>query len=214
MKGLLIKDIRLMKIQAKFFVMIIFISLVISTMNADPTFAIGFMGFVGSMFTMSTISYDEFDNGHAFLFTLPISRNSYVIEKYCFGLLLGFASWLVGTALSLVSIVVIGRGDVKGALLAALLILPMIILLFSFMAPFQIKYGGEKGRLVMIGAVGIIMIISFIATKLIDQQALIQLLNALLENMYLTIAVLIVVTLLVFGVSLMSSLVIMNKKQF
>ena len=34
---------------------------------------------------MSSISYDEFDNGNAFLFSLPITRKDYVLEKYIFG---------------------------------------------------------------------------------------------------------------------------------
>ena len=59
------------------------------------TFAIGFLTFVMSLFSVSSISYDEFDNGNAFLFSLPITRTTYVVEKYCFGLILGLSAWTV-----------------------------------------------------------------------------------------------------------------------
>ena len=81
MKGLLIKDLKLLKGQKNFFVVLIVIAIVLSVSMSSPSFVIGYMTFIGAVFTLSTISYDEFDNGNAFLFTLPFSRMDYVIEK-------------------------------------------------------------------------------------------------------------------------------------
>lgn len=53
-----------------------------------------------SMFSLSTISYDEFDNGNAFLFSLPITRKGYVIEKYIFGIMLGVISLILSTIIA------------------------------------------------------------------------------------------------------------------
>ena len=52
----------------------------------NPTFAVVFITVMCTMFTVSTLSYDEYENGMAYLFTLPISRNTYVLEKYVFAL--------------------------------------------------------------------------------------------------------------------------------
>ena len=82
MKGLLIKDFKLIKMHRNYFAMIIAIAFVISLLTEDTTFMLGFISFITSMFTISTISYDEFDNGNAFLFTLPIDRKKYAAENY------------------------------------------------------------------------------------------------------------------------------------
>ena len=92
MKGLLVKDFKLIKLQKNFFIVIIAIAIGLAVINDSPTFMLGFLTFVVSMFTLSTITYDEFDNGNAFLFTLPISRKSYVVEKYGFSFLVGTGS--------------------------------------------------------------------------------------------------------------------------
>ena len=59
MKGLLIKDFKLMKGQSKFFI-IIFVSAIFMGITAkDLGFSIGFLGFIGSLFTLSSISNDK-----------------------------------------------------------------------------------------------------------------------------------------------------------
>ena len=83
MKGLLVKDFKLMKGQKNFFLIIAAIAASTAFFSDDTSFFMGFLPFILSMFALSTISYDEFDNGNAFLFTLPISRTGYTIEKYC-----------------------------------------------------------------------------------------------------------------------------------
>ena len=82
MKGLLIKDFKLMKGQKNFFLAIVAIALAMITLSPGTSFAIGFLGFVGSLFSLSSISYDEFDNGNAFLFSLPITQRVCVRKIY------------------------------------------------------------------------------------------------------------------------------------
>ena len=89
MKGLLIKDFKLMKEQKNFLLIILIITIGMSLFTNDLSFALGFLTFIVSLFSLSTTSYDEFDNGNAFLFTLPITRSKYVIEKYYLSMILG-----------------------------------------------------------------------------------------------------------------------------
>ena len=70
MKGLLIKDFKLMKMQRNFFFVIVMISVGQALFSGSLSVPIGFATFVFPLFTLSTISYDEFDNGNAFLFSL------------------------------------------------------------------------------------------------------------------------------------------------
>ena len=62
MKGLLQKDFRLMVKQSRFFGTIGFVAVIFASMVKDTSFIISYLTFIGFMFTLSTINYDEFDN--------------------------------------------------------------------------------------------------------------------------------------------------------
>lgn len=111
MKGLLIKDFKLLKGQKNFFMAITAISIIMIIVSPGTSFPIGLLGFVGALFSLSSISYDEFDNGNAFLFSLPITRKDYVLEKYIFGLISGIMFLLLGTVISLVAIGITKTGS-------------------------------------------------------------------------------------------------------
>ena len=87
MKGLLIKDIKLMKNQKTFFVAMIFVGIMFLITQETPYFVIAYITTMFSMFTITTLTYDEFENGAAFLFTLPFGRRDYVKEKYLYGMI-------------------------------------------------------------------------------------------------------------------------------
>ena len=165
MKGLFIKDFKLMKMQRNFFFVIIAISVGMALFSDDSSFVIGFFPFVLSLFTLSTISYDEFDNGNAFLFTLPVSRTDYVVEKYGLALLLGGGAWVLAMIFSAVSGIWKGTAAVLDITMSALMILPALIALQAVMIPFQLKFGGEKGRIALLGALGGLCMLGIAAAK-------------------------------------------------
>ena len=57
MKGLLIKDFKLLKGQKNFFMTITAISIIMIIVSPGTSFPIGFLGFVGALFSLSSISY-------------------------------------------------------------------------------------------------------------------------------------------------------------
>lgn len=77
MKGLLIKDMKLMKNMRNSIVMILLIAVGMGSYLKDGSFLIVYLSLIGATFTTSTLSYDEFDNGYSFLFSLPVTRKSY-----------------------------------------------------------------------------------------------------------------------------------------
>ena len=95
MRGLLVKDLRLMMGQKKFLLLLLFMTVVLN-FNDNITFVVYYLTFVCSFFVISSIAYDENDNGYPFLFCLPIDRSVYVREKYVFEVLLNIVSWLAG----------------------------------------------------------------------------------------------------------------------
>ncbi len=217
MKGLLIKDIMLMKMQKSFFLVITVLSVVMAYSMDNISFIMGYLCFVMPLFALSTISYDEFDNGSAFLFSLPISRKSYVVEKYCFGLLLGIGALILGAVLTVVVETVKGAEDLTETLTALPFIFCAMTVLLSVFIPVQIKFGGEKSRFVIIAIGGITVAIGYAVLKTltflgVDVQMLANTLSELPIDTLIAGAFLL--TLCITALSIGISIGILEKKEF
>lgn len=149
MKGLLIKDIRLMRNQGGLLLaMLILVALVLGVFSdVAPFFVVAYITIFLSIFVASTISYDEFDNGYLFLMTLPVTRKKYVDEKYIFGILISISAWCVGmaagTALMIAQGAKTGVGEWIGGNLMYICIAWMLM---SIMTPLRFKFDSEKAR--------------------------------------------------------------------
>ena len=207
MKGLLIKDFKLLKGQKNFFMAIMAISIIMIITSPGTSFPIGFLGFVGSLFSLSSISYDEFDNGNAFLFSLPITRKDYVLEKYIFGLISGMTSLLLGTVISLVAIGITKTGSFNEIFITAGSLFPTILLILSIMLPFILKFGG-MGFIFVIG----LLLIKATEFMGIDLYALLKKLPQFEPQMYVLLFLLL--SVIVLTISYLISLAIMKKKEF
>ncbi len=64
MKGLLVKDIRLMKNQITFMALIIVICGIFLVMGEELSFVTGYLAAILSIMVINTLKYDEFDNGY------------------------------------------------------------------------------------------------------------------------------------------------------
>ncbi len=217
MKGLLIKDLRLLGGQKTFFGALIVIAAGMTLFTEDTTFAVGFLALVASMFSLSSISYDEMDNGNAFLFCLPISRALYAAEKYCFGLLLGSGAWLAATLFVLCVNVYKRAALPLDILLSSLMLLPLILLMQALVLPFDLKFGSERGRIAILGALGLLVLLGVLAVKGaeaagIDLAAVLDSLPPL--NMGLLIAAALLVSLVLWLLSMRISISIVKKKEF
>lgn len=211
MKGLLIKDFKLMKMQKRFFLLILLVGVVITFSSYDVAFTTGFMASVSFLFSISSISYDEFDNGNAFLFSLPISRRTYAVEKYIFGAILGCCAWV------LAMIIAISVGFLKGihpdteTWFSAFLILSMMFVILALMLPFQLKFGGERGRIVLLLVIGGLAP-NGLELIGIDLLAMLDAMPAVNAGIMSFITLLI--ALLFLGVSCLISIGIVQKKEF
>ena len=217
MKGLLIKDFRLMKGQKNFFFVIVVISVGMAAFSEDLSFMMSFLPFVLSLFTLSTISYDEFDNGNAFLFTLPVSRAGYTIEKYCLALLLGGGAWVLSVLLAMGAVILCETASLSETVMMAVMMLPPLIVIQAVMIPFQLKFGGEKGRIALIGVFGLLSVIGIAAVKAarmfgIDIEDMLGILPAV--SMGTIVAALMVIAVILLLISVKISISIMKGKEF
>lgn len=71
MRGLIIKDLKLIFLQKGFIFLSVIWLIALSIINDELIFLLAFIPYILSILTVSTISYDSFDNGYPFLFTLP-----------------------------------------------------------------------------------------------------------------------------------------------
>ncbi|MCH5264520.1 MAG: ABC-2 transporter permease [Lachnospiraceae bacterium] len=175
MKGMLVKDIRLMLQQKRFFIMLFIIAIVMTYSLEDESFVAGWLTVVCSIFAINTIGYDEFDNGYPFLMTLPMERKTYIRGKYLFGALLGVGAWLAYMAVSWVVLLVKGESDIMDILLSDgadnIIYISIFLFLMAVTIPFHIKYGSEKGRLIMLGEVGAVILLGYLGMELLGGMA-------------------------------------------
>lgn len=217
MKGLLIKDLLLLKNQQRFFLLILFMSVGMLLAGVNSLFVINYITLIITMFTLSSISYDEFDNGYAFLFTLPITRNQYAAEKYVFGFVTGGSACIIVTVIALIMNFVRGGAGTLELLITALLYLFMSLLFMAVVVPVQLKFGTEKGRIVLIFIIGIIFAAGFIVVKAaktfqLDLSTVVAALTSFAAGPVIIVLLLISLAA-VFGSYLISAN-IMKKKQF
>ena len=74
MKGLLIKDFKILKGQKQFFAAVLIVMTVFLMTSTSLSFVISYITVIMAMLTLTTIGYDEHENRMGYLFTLPVSR--------------------------------------------------------------------------------------------------------------------------------------------
>lgn len=164
MKGLLIKDWKLLKNQGKFYLAVVGIALIYTLFTDSAIFGIVYPTILVSMFAVTTISYDEYNNGMSFLFTLPISRKGYALEKYIFGCITVMISLAGIVGMNCVILLFRETGTIVKEQLEMRLSAGLgggiaVLLMLMFFIPIQLKWGAKKSQIVWIA--------SFLAAALI-----------------------------------------------
>ena len=168
MKGLLIKDFKLVfQNSFRFLILFVIVMFFLAT-NKDTNwlvpYIVSYTTMIAFIFGLTSFSYDDFENGIQFLLTLPITRKTYVKEKYvfCMGLcLIGglFSLLLLTCAFTIRGMELPAMGfllqNTLGNFLGSMVLLSLAI-------PFQIKFGATGKNIVyMVMCVIIILLVSF-----------------------------------------------------
>lgn len=216
MLGLLEKDLRL-TLARKQTLLIFFVVALIMGISMDGSFIVAYLTMLATILAVGTISYDEFDNGFAFLMTLPFERKTYVLEKYLFSLLLAAAAWCVGAILFCVgSGIRHNAANLTEELPMLVAVLPVMYLTAAVMIPLQLKYGAEKSRIVLLILFGVIAILIYSGNKIIDGSNALAGLAKTLDGTKPAVVLLVLAAAcaLVTVVSYFWSVHIMEKKEF
>ena len=167
MKGLLIKDIRLLLSMKQH--LLIFLGVCGSiAFTTDGSFIIGYAAGLTGIMGLSTLGFDEHDNGFPFLFSLPVDVKTYVNEKYLFCILLDLFGAAVGTALFILACLTKGKADaISDGIVYLALYLPMTLLLILSVLPCQMVFGREKSRIVTMIVYGVLFVLSAVIVKIV-----------------------------------------------
>jgi len=218
MKGLLIKDFKLITGQKRFLLVVPIFGLFFMITNEDAASGIGYIMMLTMFLVLGTISYDEYDNGMSFLMTLPIDRTMYVAEKYVFSGLLLFFSAI--TAFVFAMFVAIGMNITvvwKELLLTNGILLVAYWLMMAAAIPAQIKYGAEKGRIAIVLIGGGVFIIFVLLAKGkeyfgIDLSSLLTKLENLHESVFIIVGAVVVIGLTAGSYAISKNII--KKKEF
>lgn len=217
MAGLFDKDLRIL-LQRKQAILLFLAIAVVLGFSTGGTFVVGYTAICFLMLSVGTISYDEFDNGYSFLMTLPITRRTYILEKYLLSGVCGIVAWIVSVVICICESFFQKAAFVtEDFLVEAAAILPVVFLIMCMMIPVQIKYGAEKSRVVLVAVMGIAVVGGIGIKKAVELLNLP--LDAVLEKMYTITDVQILVGLVVLTIAAMLlsfaiSVRIMNHKEF
>ncbi len=221
MKGLLIKDFCLLLGQRNYLISAVFFGFFLSFLNGGE-FGSVYVVFMLSYFTLSTIVYDDYDNGMAFLMTLPVSRKGYVTEKYLLQAILSLGGGALGFLIRLL-VTCVQEGGVTMGILGELseFYFAFLLVIFTFLSiniALYVKFGSEKARMAFIGVLGIYGAFVFLWVKADDIPTLDRMVHTvsqwLRENEVLFLILFVLGAGLIVGISYLAAVRAMEKKEY
>lgn len=214
MRGLLMKDLQLMKVNKRMLFIIVALAVVMLVMgNSMNSFVIGYVTLVFAFQVLTTITYDEYDHSSAFLMTMPVTRTLYTLEKYVFAFFSMAVGWGGVVVLSAVfQLVSKTEGDWIEWLVGAIAVLAVALVLLAISIPVQLRFGGENGRIVIMTIVVVCVVAVFLFSKVIDIELVLDQFFGRLSAYAIPVVIAILVVL--YLVSICVSLRIIKKKEY
>ena len=223
MKGLLVKDLLLLKNQKRILILLLLVSVLFLYSAENAGFMITYCTFIASMLCVSTISYDEYHHGNQFLFTLPFLRKVYAREKYLLCIGSSCVVWFLATLISGAVTFLrpsVHTFDFSNFLLSSGVSFILLVFFLALLLPLQIRFGNEKGRLFVIifmgAGVGICISLESILREagIHAGDTLFEVLGFLQIHTEIAAVIALVLTALCCFISYLISVKIIEKKEF
>lgn len=209
MLGMIKKDLFMIKNSLKsiIFALIIFVFYTIM-FDMDMYFLLPFMTL---MISITTFSYDDFNNWHSFASTLPQGKVNVVKSKYITTISLIVITTIISIAFNYIMGGIKGTLNMEESLSSIMGELLAIIFMMSVLFPVLFKYGSEKGRIAMFtlgfGIVGL-----FVLLKKIVKIEIPTTLISFLDSHFLIVFIIAIIVLI--GISYVVSKKIYSKREF
>ena len=216
MKGLIIKDLCVIKNQMKTLLLVLAFFVIFSIINEDATFILFLIPFYMIMILITTFNYDEFNKWDSYCNSLPLSRKEIVKSKY----ILFNATSLIVLILGIIASFIIPNfieNTTFELLFASIIGVAFgICLVISLLIPFYYKFGANKGRIMLLLCVTIlVLLIGFITSlDVFNNSKLTLLFNSLNNLNIITITLfLFIISLIIMYVSYLISIKIYFNKE-
>lgn len=170
MKGLLIKDLKIILNQKKLFLVAVLFGAFFAYTNKDVTFAATYIVILMSMLALTTISYDDINGGMLFILSLPTTRKLYVMEKYVFTALNLLCSCVASIVICMLLAQLFGIDVNTSTVIASTAGSTVGVgLMLAVNIPLELKFGVEKSRTAIFLSVAAIAVIIVGGYKLLTE---------------------------------------------
>ena len=147
MRGLIRKDMYMMKTYFRISWIVVLIFLFVGAVNEKASFYHAYSCMMGGIVPISILSYDEKERWMDYADTLPLSAKTIVRSKYLFGLIFSIAVFVLATVSYAVNCAMHRGGDLSSVPAMASVFLFLSVLPAILLMPVLLKYGVEKGRI-------------------------------------------------------------------
>lgn len=209
MIALILKDIATLK-KTLLLTIAICIALAVYGIYENAIFMIPLIcAMIPLILTAIAFGYDTKAKFEQFAFSMPIKKSSYVFSKLFFA----FAFGLIGSMCLFILLVVQNKMPIDNIVLISLVTLVASVLISAIQLPFILKYGAEKGRLIMV----ITYFLIFALSTLLKEKS--YLLTKVMElfskySMSMILMGTVLIGLIIMGIAIKLSIVIMTKKEY
>lgn len=149
MKALLIKDLTALKSSLKLFLAATAVYFLLF-FKESPETVVMVLTLMTFFLNLNSLSYDEKANWNAFALTLPLSRKKLAASKYLLALVLFGAAIALSLLLGLGLLLAFPQLDFTEYCVTGLAMMGALMLLQAAALPVSLKWGTEKGRLMLL----------------------------------------------------------------
>ena len=209
MTALILKDIATLK-KTLLLSVTLCIALVVYGVYENEIFMIPLIcTMIPLILTAITFGYDTKSKFEQFAFSMPIKKSSFVLSKLFFAFVFG----LFGSICLFAQLVIKSEMSIDNIIFISLITLVASILISAIQLPFILKYGAEKGRLIMVITYFTVFALSSLLKAKSD--LLTNVVKFFLNNSRVMIFLGIVfVSIVIIGMAIKISILIMEKKEY
>ena len=166
MKGLILKDLYMMKKYCKAYLLITVVFIAVSFAGSENLFFTFYPCLLCGMIPVNFLGYDERSRWTEYVGALPYTKTQIVSAKYLIGLFAQIAILIVIFITQGIKMGIDGTFILKEFLILMMLLLIMASIASSLTLPFMFKYGVEKGRIAYYVMIGVVCAGSIISTMI------------------------------------------------
>lgn len=209
MTALILKDIATLK-KTLLLSITLCIALVVYGVYENEIFMIPLIcTMIPLILTAIAFGYDTKSKFEQFAFSMPIKKSSFVLSKLFFAFVFG----LFGSVCLFAQLVIKSEMSIDNIIFISLITLVASIMIAAIQLPFILKYGAEKGRLIMVITYFTVFALSSLLKAKSD--LLTNVVKFFLNNSRVMIFLGIVfVSIVIIGMAIKISILIMEKKEY